>query len=73
MVFAGVKSATDTAEDVRLWVGFLIVLSLDKLFLMEDVRVCAEVDGVRVMPVPVFNFPSYATRDEGIGSFFFLD
>lgn len=64
------KSAAETFDDVRLCVDFLIMPSLDKLFLIEDVLVCVEVDGVKVTPVPVFNFPSCVTRDDGIGNFF---
>lgn len=64
------KSAAETLDDARLCVGFLTLLSFDKLFLIEDVLLCVEVDGVKVMPVLVFNFPSCVTRDDGIGNFF---
>lgn len=69
-IWADAKSAAETLDDVRLCVDFLTVLSFDKLFLMEDVLLCVEVDGVKVTPVPVFNLPSCVTRDDGIGNFF---
>jgi hypothetical protein len=71
------ESLAETADEDRLWEDFLIdpvLLSFGwrvKLCLNEAVLVEDEVEGVKIIPVPLFTLPSCETRDEGIGCYIY--
>lgn len=82
MVLTGGNESAETMDELRLCVfltgvgglSLLVVLDVDdKLCLTEAVLVVwEEVEGVNVIPVPLLTLPSYETRDEGIGCFFYI-